>query len=70
MDSDNPPLLEVSFSYQVEGHHFSGTYTEEFLYRAEAEQMLGSLRKGPLFVRYNTAKPEECFMDPYHDLRA
>jgi hypothetical protein len=59
---------EILYSYSVLGTVYPGTYSETFGSREEAEQLLQSLRQGPLFVRYNPAAPGDCFMDPYRDV--
>ena len=61
---------EVLYSYSVLESEYQGTYAEKLGARHEAEQLLQSLKQGPLFVRYNPAAPEDCFMDPYRDVRA
>ena len=62
-------LTEILFNYSVLEVEFQGKYVEEFRTREEAEQMLRSLKQGPLLVRYNPAAPEDYFMDPYRDVR-
>ena len=61
--------LDVQFSYVVCGSRHSGSYRERFRYCAEAEGVLRSLERGPLFVRYNPVDPSEYYMDPYTDVR-
>jgi len=62
-------LTEILFNYSVLEVEFQGKYVEEFRTREEAEQMLQSLKQGPLLVRYHPGAPKDYFMDPYRDVR-
>jgi len=62
-------LTEILFNYSVLEVEFQGKYVEEFRTREEAEQMLRSLKQGPLLVRYHPGAPKDYFMDPYRDVR-
>ena len=62
--------LQIWFAYLIQNEEFHGTYTEIFSDLQEAEQMLNSLKSGPLFVRYNPHQPSTYFVDPYRDVRS
>ena len=62
------PQVEVSFSYNVEGNQFGGHYEEVFMKLEEAQQVLKSLKDGPLFVRFDPNNPADNVMDPYADV--
>ncbi len=63
------PQLEVWFSYQVAAEVYYGSYIEKFGDLPEAQQMLESMKQGPLFVRYKPSEPSVYFIDPYRDVR-
>src|SRR6185312_14174707 len=62
------PRVEMSFSYEVNGNRFGGYYEEVFLKLEEAQDVLESLKTGPLFVRFDPRNPVKYFMDPYRDV--
>jgi hypothetical protein len=61
--------VEVRFAYAVSGNEYPGFYSEDCTHRDEAERVLGSLRNGPLYVRYNPSDAADYFIDPYRDIR-
>jgi len=61
--------LTAIFSYKAENEIYEGEYTEDFRTLSEAQQILRSLKNGPLNVRYNPAKPWDNVLDPYRDVR-
>ena len=61
--------LTAVFSYKVNDENYNGEYTEDFGVEPEAQQILRSLRNGPLYVRYNPKKPSGNALDPYRDVR-
>jgi hypothetical protein len=62
--------LTVWFSYNANGEPNDGCYQETFFNLDEAQQMLDSLKDGPLFVRFDPARPSKYFIDPYRDVRS
>ena len=62
--------LTVWFSCNVNAEPNDGCCEENFFSLDEAQQMLDSLKEGPLFVRFNPAHPAKYFIDPYQDVRA
>jgi hypothetical protein len=62
------PQVETSFSYEVSGNRFGGYYEEVFLKLEEAQDILESLKTGPLFVRFDPRNPVKYFMDPYRNV--
>ena len=65
-------VFEVTayFSYTAKDEIYEGKYTEDFLYGSQAEQLLRSLKNGPLYVRYNPTEPWVSVLDPYRDVRS
>jgi hypothetical protein len=61
--------LTAVFSYNANGEIYSGEYTEDFGAEGEAQQILRSLKNGPLYVRYDPKKPSDNVLDPYRDVR-
>ena len=61
--------LTAFFSYKVKDEIYEGEYTEDFQVLSEAEQILRSLKNGPLYVRYDPAKPWDNVLNPYRDVR-
>jgi hypothetical protein len=61
--------LTAHFSYTAKDENYEGTYTEDFLYGSQAEQLLRSLKNGPLYIRYNPTQPWISVLDPYRDVR-
>jgi hypothetical protein len=66
--SPRHPQVKMSFSYEVNGNRFGGYYEEVFLKLEEAQDILESLKTGPLFVRFDPRNPVKYFMDPYRDV--
>lgn len=64
------PQLMIWFVYSADGGRWDGYYEETFNTLEDAEQILESLKTGPLFVRYNPADPAKYFVDPYADVRS
>jgi hypothetical protein len=62
--------LTVWFSYSVNGEPNDGCYQETFFSLDEAQQMLDSLKEGPLFVRFDPSHPAKYLIDPYRDVRS
>jgi hypothetical protein len=62
--------LTACFLYKAKDEIYEGKYTEDFLYGSPAEQLLRSLKNGPLYVRYNPTEPWVSVLDPYRDVRA
>ncbi len=60
--------LTADFSYKVNNEVYSGEYTEDFRAEREAQQILRSLKNGPLYVRYDPKKPSDNALDPYRDV--
>jgi hypothetical protein len=60
----------IWFFYSANGGRWDGYYEETFNTLEDAQQILESLKTGPLFVRYNPADPAKYFVDPYEDVRA
>ena len=61
--------LTAYFSYTAKNEIYEGKYMEDFLYGSQAEQLLRSLKNGPLYVRYNPTQPWVSVLDPYRDVR-
>ena len=61
--------MTAFFSYKVENEIYEGEYTEDFRSLSDARQILSSLKNGPLYVRYNPAKPWDNVLNPYRDLK-
>ena len=61
--------LTAVFSYKVNDEIYSGQYTEDFGTDLEAQQILRSLKNGPLYVRYDPQKPSDDVLDPCRDVR-
>ena len=61
--------LTAYFSYKAKDEIYEGKYTEDFLYGSQAEQLLRSLKNGPLYIRYNPTQPWIVVLDPYRDVR-
>ncbi len=61
--------LTAYFSYTANDEIYEGKYTEDFLYGSQAQQLLRSLKNGPLYVRYNPIEPWVSLLDPYRDVR-
>ena len=61
--------LTAYFSYTAKDEIYEGKYSEDFLYGSQAEQLLRSLKNGPLYVRYNPTQPWVSVLDPYRDVR-
>ncbi len=68
-DVDRGGRLDLVFSYAIADREYSGRYSERSIYRRDAEQLMASLKKGPLYVRYNPSDPSDYLMDPYRDMR-
>ena len=62
--------LTVWFSYNVNQERNDGYYEETFFNLDEAQQMLESLKNGPVFVRFDPAHPSKYVIDPYRDVRS
>lgn len=64
-------FIAMTFTYQVAGQIFHGEYKKSLSRYAqnEADQVLKSLREGPLYVRYRSSKPEDYVCDPFRDVR-
>jgi hypothetical protein len=61
--------LSTMFSYKANEEVYDGEYLEDFQNLSEAQQLLRSLKNGPLYVRYHPTKPWEYVLDPYRDVR-
>ncbi len=61
--------LTAVFSYKVNDEVYRGEYTEDFGAEREAQQILRSLKNGPLYLRYDPKKPSDSALDPYRDVR-
>ena len=61
--------LTAFFSYRVGDQTYEGEYTEDFRSLSDARQILRSRKNGPLYVRYDPAKPWDSVLNPYRDLK-
>jgi hypothetical protein len=55
----------VEFSYKVQDRSYEGVYQEKFYSRPDAEQLLRSMKNGPLLVRYDRNNPASNLMTSY-----
>lgn len=63
-------VLNVSFSYTVSGEIYGGVYEGGYYQSArDANQVLESIKAGPLYVRYNPSQPQTYSIDPFRDVR-
>jgi hypothetical protein len=64
-------FIAMTFTYQIAGQTFHGEYKKSLVgySEKEADQLLRSLREGPLYVRYRSSKREDYVCDPFRDVR-
>ena len=68
-DVEGGGRLDLMFSYVIADQEYRGRYSKTSIYRRDAEQLMTSLQKGPLYVRYNPSDPSDYLIDPYRDVR-
>jgi hypothetical protein len=61
-------VLEVAYSYTVDGHIFSGEYQRTFPTRDEADRLLRNLQQFGIRVRVDPLRPDRSGFDPYRDI--
>lgn len=61
----------AKFTYLAEGETYHGWYWKWLggCGQEEANNLLQSLRQGPLYVRYRPSKPKDYVCDPFRDVR-
>lgn len=61
-------LLEITYSYTVDGEVFSGEYRQEFRTKDEPESLLRNFEQFGIRVRIDPQCPSHSGFEPYRDI--